>query len=123
MDESTRTAFDDPKRRLADDRLERAGFAQLIARMLVSQSPDVPTALAITGDWGSGKTSVANFVLEAVDTHIKIVIFEPWMVGTSEALLVISAPFWISAVEGAPGIIPMPLLITPTVLATRAAYL
>ena len=46
----------------ADDRLEFAGLARGISRYLRNPATTPPLTLAITGDWGSGKSSLMHLV-------------------------------------------------------------
>ena len=70
-----------------DDLLERDGFARLIANAILQPRGDGATTYAISGSWGSGKSTVANFVKRHLDGKADVIPFEPWMVGTSEALI------------------------------------
>jgi predicted KAP-like P-loop ATPase len=46
--------------------------------------------VALRGDWGSGKTSIKNLVVEALTppdaTPMKVVTFNPWQWGSDEAI-------------------------------------
>ena len=48
-------------------------------------------AIGVEGSWGSGKTTLLNFVADILGSeqpaHHKIIRFEPWLVGSKEALL------------------------------------
>lgn len=71
------------------DELGRGPFAALLAAALLAENKRRATIVGLTGGWGTGKSTVANFVVErvrAADPDIKIIPFEPWMVSTSEAL-------------------------------------
>lgn len=60
-----------------------------MAAALLAENKRRATIIGLTGGWGTGKSTVANFVvqrLRAVDPDIKVIPFEPWMVSTSEAL-------------------------------------
>jgi hypothetical protein len=75
-----------PIARSADDQLHRFPFATLIARTLLEPNRQGATVVGLCGEWGTGKTSVANLVIEKVGTEAIVVQFEPWMVGSPEAL-------------------------------------
>ena len=71
------------------DELGRGPFAALIAAALLAENKRRATIIGLTGAWGTGKSTVANFVVQRVQTadpEIIIIRFEPWMVSTSEAL-------------------------------------
>ncbi len=73
----------------AEDELGRGPFAALVAAALLVQNKRRATIVGLTGGWGTGKSTVANFVVQRVksaDPDIKVIPFEPWMVSTSEAL-------------------------------------
>lgn len=73
----------------AEDELGRGPFAALVATALLVENKRRATIVGLTGGWGTGKSTVANFIVQrvrAADPDIKIIPFEPWMVSTSEAL-------------------------------------
>jgi predicted KAP-like P-loop ATPase len=78
--------LDDPVEDEGQDELARGPFAALIAAALLAENKRRATVVGITGGWGTGKTTVANFVIKRVQGKATVVRFEPWMVGTSEAL-------------------------------------
>lgn len=90
MDESsvaTISAIDAPLKGKAEDKLEREAFASLVRTSLLLSNDQGATIVAITGGWGSGKSSVANMALEDIDDSLaKVVRFDPWMVTSAEAL-------------------------------------
>lgn len=66
----------------AEDILDRSGFARSLARTLLRYSSPSSFAVGLYGQWGSGKTSLMNMVLEAVeaaDSGAVIVRFDPWL--------------------------------------------
>lgn len=81
--------IDDPLEDEDKDELARGPFADLVARALLAENKRRATVIGLTGGWGTGKSTVANFVIRRVgqaDKDIPVVRFEPWMVSTSEAL-------------------------------------
>lgn len=78
-----------------DDLLGRAGFAQALAKAIRAWCGDESLTIAVSGDWGSGKTSLKNMVLEylrgsGLDAP-EIVEFNPWKWDTQDK---ISAAFF-----------------------------
>jgi predicted KAP-like P-loop ATPase len=76
-----------------EDRLGRAPFARRLARQLELAPADGFVA-ALTGPWGSGKTSVLRLVADALaeraegESHdVVIVEFNPWLFSGSEQLV------------------------------------
>ena len=55
----------------SDDLLGRSRFAEQLASALVGWKEDESLVVALTGAWGAGKTSIKNFVVEAlqIDRH------------------------------------------------------
>ena len=70
----------------AKDRFGRRGYAERAARLIASShSWDDSTVFGLTGQWGSGKTSLMNMIAEALtfepehkDLGYNIVRFTPW---------------------------------------------
>ena len=74
------------------DRLGYASFAQTIAKGISGMSKEnVPNGLvlAIYGEWGSGKTTVLNFIQHYLkaDKRLEIVRFNPWWFSSTEDLV------------------------------------
>ena len=81
------TALDDPKL----DRLDRAQFAKSLATSIRNLDGDDSFVLGLCGPWGSGKTSVINFVLsdlEGEEENSPIILrFNPWWFSGRQQLL------------------------------------
>jgi predicted KAP-like P-loop ATPase len=77
-----------------EDHLNRWPFAQEIYRIASSGPRDWSVRIGVYGEWGSGKTSVINFVnsMAREDGHI-IFTFNPWQFQTTDDL-------WKAFVEG-----------------------
>jgi KAP family P-loop domain len=74
----------------ADDRFDRRAFARRIARDALAVSTDSGVVLGLCGPWGSGKTTVANFVLNAVeelDENAITIRFNPWIFSGADDLV------------------------------------
>jgi hypothetical protein len=73
----------------AEDRLDRAGFADHIAAALRGASAAQGLVVALVGAWGSGKTSVLNMVKEQLNSAPSrtVLTFNPWMFSGREQLV------------------------------------
>lgn len=72
---------------IGQDQLGRAAMARELAGLLASHRGPAQ-AIAIRGPWGSGKTSVLNFVADVLkDRHIDVVRFSPWGIHDSTFLI------------------------------------
>jgi KAP family P-loop domain len=73
----------------SQDQLHRGGFAGRIARQVALAPRGSSIVLAVTGQWGSGKTSVLNMVAEELEKagHITKIEFNPWLFSTPEELV------------------------------------
>lgn len=96
MDEkpASRTGYDAARINREEDHLNRWPFAQEIYRIASNGPRDWSVRIGVYGEWGSGKTSVINFVnsMASQDGHI-IFTFNPWQFQTTEDL-------WKAFVEG-----------------------
>lgn len=82
--------IDHPLDQESQDELARGPFAALVAAALLQDNKHRSTVVGVCGSWGTGKSSVANFVNERLRIQrpkAKVVWFEPWMVSTTEALV------------------------------------
>lgn len=70
-----------------DDQLGRQKFAEEFAREILSAPADEGYVLALTGAWGSGKTSVLNMTIASIGEQASVVQFNPWMFSGTEALI------------------------------------
>jgi predicted KAP-like P-loop ATPase len=80
---------DQPLARPEDDRLGYAPFARALAEGIVSLTPSSGYVMALYGAWGSGKTTVLNFVrfyLEREASKPVLVDFNPWLFSGQEEL-------------------------------------
>ena len=82
----------DPIERSDDDRLDRTGFATLLAKALATSPERRSMVVALYGDWGSGKTSSLNLCFEALqqmspDQQPLVVRFDPWWYSNTGELL------------------------------------
>lgn len=72
-----------------DDALDRRAFAAKLCRALVDSTSGGASGvtIALTGQWGSGKSTVLNFVEAELSKHAAIVFrFDPWIFSGSASL-------------------------------------
>lgn len=79
--------FDRPVYLKKEDHLNRWSFAREIYQIATSAPEKWPVRIGIYGEWGSGKTSVLNFIEIMGEEHGHVVvIFNPWEYSTREQL-------------------------------------
>jgi predicted KAP-like P-loop ATPase len=74
---------DEPISNSLGDRLNRRAFAKSLAHVICRLDRGKSTVLALTGPWGSGKTSIKNLLveeLEPAENQPRIFEFSPWQV-------------------------------------------
>ena len=80
-------AIENPK----DDLLGRAPFSVHLGRDIYEYKGNDSLVVAIYGKWGTGKTSIANMVLQEIDRLSKnetiIIKFEPWNYSDKDNLI------------------------------------
>lgn len=72
------------------DLLNRAGFANHLAEILLLNHYDDCLTVSLEGEWGYGKTSVINLVKWALNEKEKapiIIEYNPWLAGKPESLI------------------------------------
>lgn len=81
---------DVPIERRTQDRLGRWDFARSLARAIGNWRTHESLVIALFGAWGSGKTSLKNLTLDALHkakSPLKVIHFNPWLVGGHEHLV------------------------------------
>ena len=86
---------DQPKKDLKDDRLGYAPFAERLANVVINMNVPNGYVIGLHGKWGSGKTTVVNFILEHIRKHnekdearkVEHVDFRPWIVSGHQDLM------------------------------------
>ena len=71
-----------PITKSSDDKLNRSSFAKSLAQVLVQYTQPSSFTIGLYGEWGSGKTSLVNMILEtieSIDNSAVIVRFNPWL--------------------------------------------
>ena len=85
-----------PSATVAEDRLDHAGFARRVARVIASVDAADGYVLGLHGAWGSGKSTTMNFVLECVEENnrnadlcdrVVVVEFRPWLITGHQDLI------------------------------------
>lgn len=81
------SGFDAPVEEPASDMLARGGFSRKIYDLLCPTDNRFSVRVGLTGEWGSGKTSVAKWVdaYAKADGH-EVVWFNPWAITTTDQL-------------------------------------
>jgi predicted KAP-like P-loop ATPase len=72
-----------------DDRLNRSRFAEGLATAIKNWAQPSSLVIAVYGDWGSGKSSLKNMVLESLRSEhqpIPVIEFNPWQISSQESL-------------------------------------
>ncbi|QOZ55458.1 P-loop NTPase fold protein [Bradyrhizobium sp. CCBAU 53338] len=73
-----------------EDLLGRGEFARALAGVLSRYRGRESLVVALRGEWGSGKTSIKNLIVETLsargESPMKVVNFNPWQWGTDEAI-------------------------------------
>ena len=80
-EDDTTASLDSPKPDLRADVLNRGRIAREIYRIINDQGNDRSVRIGLFGDWGYGKTTIANWVadLAAKDGHV-VITFNPWSI-------------------------------------------
>lgn len=79
-----------PITKLSEDKLNRAAFAQSLAKTISQYSLTSSFTIGLYGEWGSGKTSLVNMILESlagINNDIVILQFNPWLCSDSKQLI------------------------------------
>ena len=80
-----------PITKSTEDTLNRGSFAKSLAKTISQYSLSSSFAIGLYGEWGSGKTSLVNMVLESVediDKNAVILRFNPWLCSDPKQLII-----------------------------------
>ena len=85
-------SFDLPIKEAKSDELDRINFVKRICQALIDIENEKSTGVTvgITGQWGSGKSSVLNLIQEQIETtypNAIVVRFDPWLVSGRDNLI------------------------------------
>lgn len=114
MDRTYQANDDTPLRSSDDDKLGFRPFAERMAKALASIDAREGYVVGMHGVWGSGKSTVLNFVISEIERlnaqlseneKVAVVRFEPWLVSGHQDLI---ASFFKVLAEHLPALVPQP---------------
>lgn len=74
-----------------EDRLNRRGFAAAISKVISNWRRRPSLVIGLFGEWGSGKSSIKNMVVESLESRpdkpVFVVEFSPWQISGHEMLV------------------------------------
>ncbi|HDR6956465.1 MULTISPECIES: KAP family P-loop NTPase fold protein [Bacillus cereus group] len=77
-----------PLSSIETDKLNFSTKAKEIANFIEAVPNTIPYAISVNGSWGSGKSTMLNFIEKELNNRIyKVVRFNPWMVNNKEELI------------------------------------
>ncbi|MCK5678967.1 MAG: AAA family ATPase, partial [Flavobacteriaceae bacterium] len=79
--------LDIPKENIKDDKLNFAPFANRIAKGILNYTQQETLIFSIEGQWGSGKTTLINFIKRDIEDETIILHFNPWLIVDIEVLV------------------------------------
>lgn len=84
-----RYSSDRPVEALKDDKLERESFAERLAADIAGWHGNDSLVMSLNGEWGSGKSTLKNFIKEKLQVNRKpiVVEFNPWAWSGQEKLV------------------------------------
>lgn len=78
---------DQPLKDPADDKLSRKRFSEEIARSIANWSGRDSLVVSLTGEWGTGKSTIKNFVNHYLTGKAHVLEFNPWQWSGQDKLL------------------------------------
>lgn len=78
---------DQPLTNPADDKLNRDRFSAEIAQSLANWSGRDSLVVSLTGEWGTGKSTIKNFIIYHLKNRANILEFNPWQWSGQDKLL------------------------------------
>src|ERR1035437_3886726 len=79
-----------PIKNKSSDRLNRIAFAETIAKVIFQWHNKPSLVIGLYGNWGSGKSSIKNMVVETLGDKegkkIPVIEFSPWQVSGQDIL-------------------------------------
>lgn len=88
--EENNYSSDTPVSSKDEDRFSRWSFSERVAEVISKRSDPGCITIGLYGAWGDGKTSVLNFIEEALSENNDVIFikFNPWRFTTEESLLI-----------------------------------
>src|SRR5581483_4002911 len=84
---STEFSADQPLTDPADDKLNRSRFSREIARSVGNWSGKDSLVVGLIGEWGSGKSTIKNFIIYHLKGDAYLLEFNPWQWSGQDKLL------------------------------------
>ncbi|ASB88427.1 MULTISPECIES: KAP family P-loop NTPase fold protein [Bacillus] len=75
---------------LTDIENDKLNFKELsieIAAFINAFPSDIPFSISLNGSWGSGKSTMLNFIEKNLDEKCKVIRFNPWLITSKEDLI------------------------------------
>lgn len=79
-----------PINKSSEDKLNRTAFAKDLAKVLLDYSSPHSFSVGLYGEWGSGKTSLLNMILETIEQDgcdVVVLRFNPWLCSEPKQLV------------------------------------
>jgi predicted KAP-like P-loop ATPase len=83
------TSADEPIEAVEQDRLSRKDFSRQLAKAIAGWTGHQSLTIALTGVWGSGKSSIKNMAVQALKelaSEVEVIEFNPWRWGNQDQL-------------------------------------
>jgi len=83
------TSADEPIEAVDQDRLNRKDFSRQLAKAIAGWTGRQSLTIALTGVWGSGKSSIKNMAVQALKeltADVDVIEFNPWRWGNQDQL-------------------------------------
>ncbi|RJS56733.1 KAP family P-loop NTPase fold protein [Bacillus subtilis] len=70
-----------------NDKLNFKGLSIEIAEFINAFPSDIPFSISLNGSWGSGKSTMLNFIEKNLNEKCKVIRFNPWLITNKEDLI------------------------------------
>ncbi|MEC1599818.1 P-loop NTPase fold protein, partial [Bacillus spizizenii] len=70
-----------------NDKLNFKGLSIEIADFINAFPSDIPFSISLNGSWGSGKSTMLNFIEKNLNEKCKVIRFNPWLITNKEDLI------------------------------------
>lgn len=75
---------DQPITHISEDRLGRGSYILRLVKAIKNWSWNESIVIGLQGEWGTGKTSIVNLLLNEIENEVTVVKFSPWSWSNSE---------------------------------------